>query len=114
MKYSSLVAVIVMSTALLVGYNSCMSSYSSVNSTGSSYAGSALIQCENFIAPTFVDGYYPFFRANCISCHTGSGPGRGSFAHPDPTLAMREFLLRGPNLVSQKGTDGHGGSYTSG
>jgi hypothetical protein len=61
----------------------------------------------------FVKTYHPFLTNNCASCHSGGGPGPGSFASSGPALAFADFDARGFTKINQMAVNNHSSSASS-
>lgn len=60
---------------------------------------SSLSTCDNNKFEIFEQGFYPFFRSHCSSCHVDGGPGIGKFADSDLQMAWRQFNSMGVNAI---------------
>lgn len=68
--------------------------------------------CSQTEDELFSMGYHQFLKTNCNSCHV-SGPGKGTFAHPDTALAFSSFQTLGVDKVSSMAvSDSHNYPYT--
>lgn len=81
------------------------------NGEGVTYA--SLNACEAGSQALFQSTFYPFTTQNCVSCHTGAGPGLGAFADPNPAFAYQSFaLLTAATIASYATNPGHAPPHT--
>jgi hypothetical protein len=64
--------------------------------------------CESALFLKFKSGYHGFLQEKCATCHSGYGPGIGSFASSDLNMAFDSFQYLGyQKLTSQALDEGH-------
>lgn len=101
---------------LLIHFNNCSSSSDmSYNENPESLSSSSLNMkdiCTQTELDLFSQGFHPFFTTNCSHCHV-SGPGKGTFAHPDASLAFDSFQSMGMSTITSMAVnDSHSYPYT--
>lgn len=100
---------------ILLNYSNCSSSKMSYDENPAQFSSSLspltsiCSQTENDL---FSMGYHQFLKTNCNTCHV-SGPGKGTFAHPDAAIALGVFQTLGVDKVSSMAvSDAHNYPYT--
>ncbi len=102
---------------LLLAYNNCAkSSTKGEVGTGSQtppgQTFNAADVCKEQDIEVFSKGYHQFLSTSCKTCHV-SGPGRGTFAHPDKAIAYDAFSNLGFEKISNYAVSGsHNLPYT--
>lgn len=102
---------------ILLNYSNCSSSKMTYDEnyqkSSNSSAGLGDV-CSQSELDLFSLGYHSFLKTNCTSCHF-SGPGKGTFAHPDANLAFASFQSLGVDKISSMAvSDSHNFPYTGG
>lgn len=68
--------------------------------------------CNQTEEEIFSQGYHNFLKNKCYLCHV-SGPGKGTFAHPDSSIAYPAFKTLGIDKISSMAVnDSHNSPYT--
>lgn len=102
---------------IVVNYNNCSSTKLTYDENPSLNKASGLdLQslCSQSEIDVFKKGYYPFLQTNCASCHS-NGPGKGTFANSDLSLAFDGFQTIGYEKISANAvSDSHNYPYTGG
>jgi len=100
---------------ILLNYSNCSSSkmtYDENPAVLSSSSNNLKDICTESEADVFNLGFHQFFQTNCNTCHI-SGPGKGTFAHPDTALAFASFGSIGVDKISAMAiSDSHNYPYT--
>lgn len=107
----------VLGLALIVSYNNCGKGKTADSMSGSlsSVSGdtyNAKDVCNEEDIDVFDRGYHQFLAENCKNCHI-AGPGKGTFASPDKTIAYSGFTMLGYDKISQYAVNNsHNPPYT--
>lgn len=56
--------------------------------------------------------YYPVLTTSCAACHSGSGPGIGSFGYPDVLVSGTNFISRFSKINTNAKSASHANGYT--
>jgi hypothetical protein len=103
---------LILSGCIMESYNDKLTDAAVVYGVGSSASNDSACAANAFRQAVHVQ-----LRANCASCHSGSGPGTGAFASSDLNTAYSASIQRtnmnnpgGSLLVSRSAQTGHGGN----
>ena len=100
---------------LISFYNNCAPNHiGSELASFSSFDKSEFENCEKIKKKDlFVDTYFGFLKNNCITCHTPTGEGKGSFSDENANTAYNSFALIGEGRVAEFSMNsGHNPPYS--
>lgn len=101
-KINTAIVFIVSSVILSIAYTNCAEMKSAEEASNNSYAG---MSCDEVRVAKYNEGWYPFLKTTCATCHVEGGAGLGSFGSSDIATSFAAFSASGSSKVGFMATN---------